>query len=149
MSLTKRARSASMKAKLQALLKKPGYRYLLVGGSVYAFELAVIVVAQQLGAGPVMAVAISFTLGTLVSFGLQKLVTFSDKRMHHKIIIPQLVATILLVVFNFGFTVILTKLLSSSLPTVICRTIALGITTIWNFYLYKTHIFTPSAGTES
>lgn len=133
-----------MRAKLQVLLKKPGYRYLLVGGSVYVFELAVIVVAQQLGAGPVMAVAISFTLGTLVSFGLQKLVTFSDKRMHHRIVIPQLLATILLVVFNFGFTIVVTKLLSHMLPTIVCRTLALGVTTIWNFYLYKTRIFKKS-----
>jgi len=130
--------------KIRKLLEKPGYRYVLVGGSVYVFELVVIVVAQLLGAGPVMAVAISFILGTLVSFGLQKLVTFGDKRMHHKIVIPQLVITCLLVLFNFGFTLLVTKLLAHVWPTIFSRTLALGITTIWNFYLYKTHIFKKS-----
>lgn len=98
-------------------------------------------VAQLLGAGPVMAVAISFILGTLVSFFLQKLVTFGDKRLHHKVVVPQLVATCLLVAFNFGFTLLVTKLMAHVWPAIFSRTLALGITTIWNFYLYKTHIF--------
>lgn len=130
-----------MRHRLLLLLQKPGIRYLLVGGSVYVFELAVIVVAQHQGAGPVMAVAWSFVLGTLVSFLLQKLVTFGDKRMHHKIVLPQLVAVCLLVAFNFGFTLLAAKLLAHAMPAVASRTIALLITTIWNFYLYRTRIF--------
>ena len=127
--------------KLKALLQKPGPRYLIVGGSVYVFELAVIVAAQAAGASAVWAVAISFSLGTLVSFFLQKLVTFGDKRMHHRILLPQLIATTLLVLWNLGFSVLLTKLLQDHAPAVVTRTLALGITTIWNFYLYKTRIF--------
>jgi putative flippase GtrA len=130
--------------RIRQLLHRPGVRYLLIGGSVYVFELAVIVVAQHMGASAVWAVAISFCLGTLVSFFLQKLVTFSDKRMHHRILIPQLVATALLIVWNLGFSVVLTKLLQSHLPAVVTRTLALGITTIWNFYLYRTRIFKNS-----
>jgi len=129
---------------LKQLLKRPGYRYLLIGGSVYAFELAVIVLAQRLGATAVWAVAISFCLGTLVSFFLQKLVTFGDKRMHHRVLIPQLVATVVLILWNLGFSVLLTKLLQHHFPAVVTRTVAIGVTTIWNFYLYKTHIFKNS-----
>jgi putative flippase GtrA len=131
--------------KIKELLKRPGYRYLIVGGSVYVFELAVIVVAQRLGASAPWAVAISFCLGTLVSFFLQKLVTFGDKRMHHRILIPQMVATALLIVWNLSFSVLLTKLLQHHLPAVVTRTLALGVTTIWNFYLYKTRIFKNSS----
>ena len=130
-----------MMAKLKLILQKPGIRYLMVGGTVYVFELAVIVVAQHNGAGPVGAVAWSFILGTLVSFLLQKLVTFGDKRLHHKIVVPQLVAVCLLVLFNFGFTVLVTKLLAHTLPAVVSRTITLLITTMWNYYLYRTKIF--------
>jgi putative flippase GtrA len=130
--------------KLKVLLQRPGYRYLLIGGSVYVFELAVIVVAQALGASAVWAVAISFCLGTLVSFFLQKLVTFGDKRMHHRVLIPQLIATAVLILWNLGFSVLLTKLLQGHLPAVATRTLALAITTIWNFYLYKTRIFKNS-----
>lgn len=130
-----------MKAKLRALLQRPGYRYLIVGGSVYAFEVVVILVAQWLGAGPVLAVAISFCLGTIVSFWLQKLVTFSDTRLHHKILAVQFIATSLLVVFNLLFTLLVVKLLAAHLLAVVSRTIALAITTAWNFFLYKTRIF--------
>ena len=127
--------------KVTGLLQRPGIRYLLVGGSVYVFELAVIVIAQRAGNSAVMAVAISYVLGTLVSFGLQKLVTFGDKRMHHRILIPQLLATYLLVAFNFGFTLAVTAALVHLIPAVVSRTIALLTTTIWNFYLYRTKIF--------
>lgn len=117
-------------------------RYLVVGVSVYLFELVVIVIALRAGASNVWAVGISFWSGLLVSFFLQKLVTFGDKRMHHRILLPQLVAVTLLVLFNFGFTLLVTKITQHLVPAVVSRTVALGITTIWNFYLYKTRIFT-------
>lgn len=126
---------------IRTLLKKPFYRYLIIGGSVYLLEIAVILVAQHQGASSVVAVGIAFWVGLVVSFLLQKLVTFSDKRVHHKILIPQVLAFSALVLFNFGFTILVTKLLASVMPAAITRTLALGITTIWNFYLYKTKIF--------
>ncbi len=134
-----------MPPKLAELLKRPGVRYLLVGGSVYVFELVIIIVAQYYGASAVAAVAYSFILGTLVSFLLQKLVTFGDKRMHHKILVPQFLAACALIAFNFGFTLLVTKLLTNILPAVVSRTLALLTTTIWNFYLYRTKIFKPSS----
>ena len=130
-----------MTTKIKELLQRPGYRYLIVGGSVYVLELIIILVAQRLGASAVVAVGLSFWIGLCVSFLLQKLVTFGDKRTHHKILIPQVVAFSLLVLFNFSFTIGVTKVLSDTIPAVVTRTIALAITTIWNFYLYKTRIF--------
>lgn len=130
-----------MKNKLKQTMKRPAHRYVIIGGSVYILELITIVVAQSLGASSLFAVGLSFWLGLVVSFVLQKLVTFSDKRVHHKVLIPQITAFSLLVLFNFTFTLLVTKLLSPALPAVVTRTIALGITTIWNFYLYKTKIF--------
>lgn len=122
-------------------LSLPMRRYLIIGVSVYLFELLVIAVAQWLGANNVVAVGLSFWLGLIVSFMLQKLVTFQDKRTHHRVLIPQLVAFSLLVLFNFGFTLLVTQLFIGILPAAATRTVALGITTIWNFYLYKTKIF--------
>lgn len=123
------------------LLRRPGVRYLLVGGAVYLFELAVIVVAQTQGLTPVQAVALAFVLGTLISFILQKLVTFGDKRMHHRVVGMQLLAVILLVGVNFSFSLLATAVLQGVLPAIVIRTLALAVTTIWNFYLYKTRIF--------
>ena len=135
----------AVKAKVLELLKRPGYRYIIVGGSVYVLEVLVILLAQKLGAGPVLAVALAFWFGFIVSFILQKLVTFGDKRTQHRIVAAQAIAVGLLVVFNFGFTLVVTKLLIHLMPAVFTRTIALGITTLWNFYLYRTRIFKTSS----
>lgn len=129
-----------MTEKFKKFLDSPKGRYLLVGGSVYGLELIIIVAAQAAGASAVVAVAISFWIGLVVSFILQKFVTFQDKHTHHKILIPQIIAVSLLVLWNFGFTILVTKLFTFA-PPVVTRTIALLITTIWNFYLYKTRIF--------
>lgn len=133
---------------MTSLLQKPGVRYLLIGGSVYVLELAIIWAAQSVGLSAVAAVAVAFVIGTLVSFALQKLVTFGDKRKKARIVGVQLAATIGLVIFNFGFTVLCTALLQKHLPAVAIRTGALLITTFWNFYLYRTRIFKPGATDE-
>jgi len=135
---------SSWRERLLVLLQRRGIRYLIVGGTVYILELIIIIVAQRLGAAPTLAVAISFIIGLIISFFLQKLFSFRDKRMHHKILIPQAVAVGLLVIWNFCFTIGLTRLLQDVMPPTVTRTIALGITVIWNYYLYKTRIFTPS-----
>jgi len=135
---------STRRERVHVLLQRRGIRYLIVGGTVYILELIIIVVAQKLGATPTQAVAISFTIGLIISFFLQKLFSFGDRRMHHKILIPQVVAVGLLVIWNFSFTIVVTRLLQNVLPPTVTRTIALGITTIWNYYLYKTRIFTPT-----
>ena len=123
------------------LQQRPGVRYVVIGGSTYVFELAAILLAQRLGASAVVSVAVSFWLGLMISFTLQKLVTFGDTRSHHRVLVPQITAFSLLVLFNFGFTLAVTKIFEHTLPVVVIRTVAIGITTIWNFYLYKTRIF--------
>ncbi len=127
--------------KLKNLIKRLNKRYLTIGISVYILELLIIIVAQSLGASGVMAVGISYWVGLVVAFILQKLIGFKDKRMHHKVLIPQILAFSLLVLINFIFSLVVTKLLSPPLPAVLTRTIALAISTVWNYYLYNKHIF--------
>jgi putative flippase GtrA len=127
--------------KLKKFLKTPLGKYIILGGGVYLIELLVIVLAQQLGASAVAAVGLSFWIGLAISFGLQKVVTFDDRRAHRKVLLPQVAAYCLLVLFNFSFTILVTDVLSPAVPPAISRTLALAVTTIWNFYLYKTRIF--------
>ena len=121
-------------------------RYVVIGLSVYAFELAVIVIAQQEGASAVAAVGLSFWLGLFLSFGLQKFVTFGDKRTHRQVLIPQFVAFAVLVLFNFGFTLLVAHIFANVWPAWISRSLALAATTLWNFYLYRTRIFSLGRG---
>jgi putative flippase GtrA len=128
--------------KLRGLLQNQHVRrYLIVGVGVYLLELGVILVAQSAGANNVVAVALAFWSGLIVSFLLQKFFTFQDKRTHHKIVAAQFLAVTALVLWNFGFTLLFTKLTSDHLPATVARTIALAITTIWNFQLYRISIF--------
>lgn len=127
--------------RFQRLLSRRIMRYVLVGGSVYVLELLIILGGQSAGLSDVWAVAVAFWTGLVVSFLLQKFVTFGDMRTHRAIVLKQFTAVTVLVLWNFFFTIAVTKLLSAYLPAVITRTIALLITTIWNFYLYKTSIF--------
>src|SRR4051812_48382788 len=113
-----------MNARVEALLKRPFVRYLIVGGGVYLLELGMIVLAQALGASAVVAVAIAFWVGLVISFLLQKFVTFGDKRTHHQVILKQIFAVGALVLWNFVFTVGVTKLLQDQLPPTVTRTIA-------------------------
>jgi putative flippase GtrA len=136
-----------MKSLIRSLMTRPSGRYLAIGISVYIFELMVIFVAQGFGANTLMAVGLSFCIGLIISFILQKFITFGDKRMHRRVLLPQVIAVSLLVLFNFGFTLLMASILANFLPAVVIRTLALGVTTIWNFYLYKTHIFRPSEET--
>ncbi len=131
----------NVEARVRNFLARPIGRYLIIGGSVFLIEVAIIIIAQSFGASPTLAVGTSFWLGLIISFMLTKLVTFSDKRVHHRVLLPQIIAFSLLVLFNFGFTVLVTSLLQDVVSPVVTRTIALGVTTIWNFYLYRTRIF--------
>jgi hypothetical protein len=54
--------------KLLANLKPEFKSYLVIGVSVYSFELIVIFVALNRGTGGVVAVGLSFWLGLIVSF---------------------------------------------------------------------------------
>ncbi len=122
-------------------------RFVIVGVSVYAFEIAVIVGAQRAGMGTVAAVGLSYWLALLLSFTFQKLFTFRDTRTHRRVLLPQITAFAALVLFNFGFTILMTRLLQHDLPAVVVRTLAIGITMVWNFYLYRTRLFkTPIDG---
>lgn len=124
---------------------RPG-RYLLIGGSIYLFELAVITVLKLYGSSDVVAVGTSFWTGLLLSFALQKWVTFNDRRTQVKIVGQQLAAFGCLVLFNFIFTLAVARILHAIVPAAISRTIALGITTVWNYYLYRTRLFKAAAG---
>ncbi|HEY5667905.1 MAG TPA: GtrA family protein [Candidatus Saccharimonadales bacterium] len=130
-----------MKERIMQLMSKKTGRYLIVGVGVYVLELIIIFVAQLLGASSVVAVGLGFWLGLGVSFVLQKFFAFGDKRTHHKVLLPQIIAVTALVLFNFGFTLLIAKLTTAFMPVAVSRTLALAITTGWNFYLYKTRIF--------
>lgn len=130
-----------MKNFIVTLTENSKVRYLFIGGTGFLVELGVIYVATSAGAPGTLAVALSFIVGLGYSFLLQKVITFRDKRFHHKIVLKQAIAYAVLVAFNFSFTVFSVWLLESYFPVAVIRAVALAITVIWNYYAYRTWIF--------
>jgi len=130
-----------MKSLLSAIYSDSRVRYLAIGGGTFLVELAVLFAAQAAGAPGTLAVAISFIIGTALSFLLQKIIAFKDRRFQKKVVFSQALLYAALVVFNFAFTVLAVWLLEQYFPVALIRTVALATTVIWNYYLYKTRIF--------
>jgi len=126
---------------IQSFIHKRSFRYLAIGASVYIVEVVTILSIEHLGGSSFAAVTASFWLGVVLSFALQKAVTFQDHRLHHRVLTRQIIGYGLLLLWNYGFTLLMVAWLSPYLSTVTIRTIAILITTIWNYYVYRTHLF--------
>jgi putative flippase GtrA len=117
-------------------------RYILVGGSAYLVEMGTLYgLHHGLGLGPLASVAISFWVGFIVAFVLQKTIVFKNYERGAKVLSRQLGIYSLLIVWNYLFTLVMVKLLSDTFSVFIIRTGVIAIITLWNFYLYKRHIF--------
>jgi putative flippase GtrA len=118
-------------------------RYIAAGAASYAVELSCLLVLYKLfGLSAELATALAFWVGLATSFFLQKLFAFRDYQKTAKTISKQLGTYSVLVGFNYLFTISLVALFPAHL-VIISRTIALILTTAWNYILYKKFIFTP------
>jgi len=112
-------------------------RYVIVGGTAYLIEMATLFGLKD-GAkfSSIKSVAISYWVGLVVAFLLQKIVTFKnhDHRVH--ILAKQIVIYALLVVFNYLVTLIAVKLLTPRISVFVVRTLVIALGTIWNYFIY-------------
>lgn len=127
-------------------LKGPAGRYVVAGGTAYLVELAAIWwLVNGLNASPAMSVSISFWIGLVLSFVLQKFFAFGNVTMRPKVITKQVVGFGLLVLFNYLFTVAVVWLLEPILGVFIARTLALLVTVSWNYLVFKDLLFRSDA----
>ena len=117
-------------------------RYIIVGGTSYAIELSVLLLlVHVLHFNTTLAVSIGFWLGLVISFLLQKFLAFKNTDTRARRLTIQTVYYALLVLFNYGFTLLFVHLLEPFIDLSIARTLALIITTAWNYIIYKKVIF--------
>ena len=117
-------------------------RYIIVGGTSYAIELAaLLLLVHVLHFNTTLAVSIGFWLGLVISFLLQKFLAFKNTDTRARRLTIQTVYYALLVLFNYGFTLLFVHLLEPFIDLSIARTLALIITTAWNYIIYKKVIF--------
>src|SRR5438105_15530666 len=108
-------------------------RYIVIGLTAYSVEMTSLYICRHLfDLKPVVAVAISFWVGFVVAFVLQKLVTFKNHEKTPHILGGQLLRYSLLTLWNYGFTLIAVKLLQHNVSVFIIRTAVIGVITTWN-----------------
>lgn len=116
-------------------------RYFVIGGLSFVIELSVLLSLHK-GAGlhRTRATAIAFWVGFVAAFFLQKIFAFNDRDRHIKALSRQWIYYALLVIFNYFFTLLLVDLTPDKF-LLASRTVALLITTAWNYVIYKHIIF--------
>jgi putative flippase GtrA len=113
-------------------------RYLIAGGCAFVIELGSLYLLKHgFHLSDVYAVALSFWIGFLVAFGLQKWFAFENHEKQPHLLVRQLIGYSGLVAWNFGFTLLMVKLLQGTLSVFVSRTIAIVIITSWNYTVYK------------
>lgn len=117
-------------------------RYLFIGGVSFLVEIIIIFIGHHLlNMSSVLVVSISFWTGLITSFILQKIITFKNTSRSPKKLAWQAATYALLVIVNYLFTIWFVSALESQISIYIARTIALVITTIWNYFIYSKVIF--------
>jgi len=116
--------------------------YLVVGIGSFLIEMAALYFFKEvLRFSDLLSVGISFWIGFVVAFILQKIVTFKNKDKTVKTVGKQMVVYAALAGWNYIFTLGLVGFFADTTSVFWVRTVAIGITTIWNFVLYRTIIF--------
>jgi putative flippase GtrA len=116
--------------------------YLVVGGSAYLIEMASLYLFKTVfHLSDLASVAISFWVGFVAAFILQKVITFKNRDKTAKGISKQVVIYGILAAWNYLFSLILVEIFSGTTSVFWVRTIAIGIITLWNYAIYRTFIF--------
>lgn len=131
----------TVKKALDTLLAKQSIRYLFVGGLSFLLELMVLACLLYLGFENVTSVAISFWFGLVAAFLLQKSIAFRDRSYSKRRVFKQTVFYMVLVGVNYLFTLWFVEIFDAIFNIFVVRTIALVITTVWNYLIYKYLIF--------
>lgn len=126
---------------IKRLLSKKITRYILIGGVSYVIEVGILATCVYLGAQTWLAVTIAFWVGFVVSLFLQKIIVFQDRDKRPRTLFVQTLLYGTLVAFNYVFTLVFISSLEAQLGVIVARTIALILTTGWNFIIYNKMIF--------
>ncbi len=111
--------------------------YIAVGGTAYLLEMACLYALKTIaGLSSVRSVAISFWLGFLVAFFMQKLVTFKNRQFSPRHIVTQGVGYSALVTWNYCFSLLMVGVLQKHISVFMIRTLAIMCITLWNYKLY-------------
>ena len=116
-------------------------RYVFVGGSTFIIDLTLLLyLHDQLDLAVAWATTISYWVAIVYNFILNRYWTFSlsEKNNLHK----HLAAYLMLLGFNYLFTVVFVSVVSHHTHVGIAKVLAVTIQITWTYLIYKNYIFT-------
>jgi putative flippase GtrA len=123
------------------LIRSTYARYFVVGGLAYLVDIGILSgLYYGFHLSRVVSASISFWVGFLFSFAMQKMVAFQDYQKEMKSISKQAFMYGLLVAFNYLFTILVISIFPSRY-VLASKTLAVAVSTIWNYFVYKHLIF--------
>lgn len=126
---------------LKRVLGHSAVRYFAVGVSAFAADYAVLLLCYYLIGLPLkLATSAGFVAGFLISFSINRQWVFGgDQRKH---VARQAVEYILLLIFNYLFTVFGVSFLNShGIKPFIGKLLVMGLIMCWNYALFRWVIF--------
>jgi len=131
----------NLKKVIQKGLSKSVLRYLLIGGTASVTEyISFLLLLRVLNYPVIVANGLSFCLGLAVSFILNRLWTFPG--IFHKRTTHQLALYVSLALINLLLTLGLVGLFRlMGINPLVGKLIAMAITSLWNFIIFKQFIF--------
>lgn len=121
------------------------FRYLLAGGTAFLVDAGLLALFRELFGWPVwVSAGLAFVLSFFFTYFVQRVFAFGSDLPHGK----SLFRYILLVIFNTFATMGVVSLIAlTPLGWLGGKVLATGMTTIWNFFIYRAWVFASSEPT--
>ncbi len=115
--------------------------YIIVGGLSFLADFAIFVGLLWLGAPVLAALAIGFVVGTVVNYGLSRLLAFTGGRYRPTGEVARLFTV---AIVGLVLTAVLVFLLMAlGLPAVAAKIVATPIAFVWNYFGRRIFVFHP------
>jgi len=132
---------------LQRIWSNSAVRYLVVGGIAFLIDVGLLAALHDLFGVPlVIATPTAFLCSFALTYVLQRLLTFGSDAGWA----ASAVRYTLVVAFNaLATTAIVSLFDAAGAPWILGKIVAVGSTTVWNFFLYKHWIFAGARGRQT
>lgn len=138
---------ARAKSFLRFLYQHPFVRYVFVGGSTFVIDFTLLyVLHESLDINLPISTTVAYWASIVYNFMLNRWWTFSaseNKKLH-----KHATAYLVLLGFNYIFTVIFVSLMSHIVYFGIAKVLAVAIQILWTYRIYKNVIFADKPNGE-
>lgn len=115
-------------------------RYLFVGGSTFILDLGLLILLhEEFNINVPIATSVAYWVSIAYNFSLNRYWTFNNEERES--LRRHLTAYLLLLGFNYLFTVIFVSLMSQVIYVGLAKILAVPIQMLWTYPCYKRYVF--------